>query len=53
MDLARRAHHSPGHLGIHTYIYHCMHEASVLILLVMYYMATHTERDTQRHTFIH
>ena len=24
----------------------CMHEASVLILLVVYYMATHIERET-------
>ena len=31
----------------------CMHETSVLILLVVYYMATHTERDVSNTYIVH
>ena len=37
-------HGSAGHISP---AHHCMHEASVLILLVMYYMATHRERGSE------
>ena len=41
-DMSNEDYHT--HTSHHTTA--CMYEASVLILLVVYYMATHTERET-------
>ena len=45
--------HTHTHTHTHLTSHHCMHEASVLILLVMYYMATHTQIHSKTHIIIH